>query len=468
MGGQKMKKLLCFLLILSILAVSSCNKKTDNEDNGKISVSDIKKIDKIENINYKNIKCDLLEVKFDTDAEKVYDYTWSVYPLSSNEQYYNEFRAALKELFPGHAINEKAFLFNGERYHELWNSHNEKMKPIKDDIFNKVTDMVSKGEISSEQFGEYQIKLENEYLEQHPEMKLKLPCVEDYKEDILSGKENVFMFIYSEEDIEKADGGSKIFFEAQCPAGNGLFNMNRGVWASEYNALEGKKDQSLESYFPDSYLECTGEYRPDSETKIKLLDGEISIKEAVNNFEEEVNSFAFSEYINPDTRIKVGYVYSYKFTEDVSVLKFLCTVSYKGISRDFFPLGMNFNGNSGFPLYSFAFMVKSAEADVIYNYQRVFKTEEEASYDEIINIEAALKTVSENLSDEVEFELLDVELVYFSEDMSGALSREGYENVKVKTDAEWKVSLFNKNDERYYYAYVKAADGTGFHYCSAS
>ena len=92
-----------------MLSFGSCNKKTDNEDNGKISVSDIKKIDKIENINYKNIKCDLLEVKFDTDAEKVYDYTWSVYPLSTNEQYYNEFRAALKELFPGHAINEKAF-----------------------------------------------------------------------------------------------------------------------------------------------------------------------------------------------------------------------------------------------------------------------------------------------------------------------------------------------------------------------
>ncbi len=467
-----MKKLLCFLLILSILAVSSCSKKNDNEIDSEntgsetLSVSDIKKIDKIENINYKNIKCDLLEVKLDTDAEKVYNYTWSYYPFLNSNDFYNDFSGALSNIFPEHTINEKAMVFNGARFRELQTEFNNKMEPIEKEINQKVTEMVSEGVIDSSQAIEYSKQLRKEYIEEHPEIQYKIPSVADYKDSIVSGEEDVKFLIYTEEEVETVNGERKIFFESQSPVGNGIFIMQKGLWVEEYFTKNGLEVPFLETIFPDSKLEKIGDYDISSEEKVKLLDKEVTVKEAVEAFEKDVNSYDFSDKINKDTEIVACAVSSYKLKDDIVVLKFLCTLKYKGIQRDYLPFNCSYFGSAGYPVYCFGYMVKSDEADVLYNYPRVMKAEEQEVFEEVISPEKALQTVSENLTQEVEFELKDVQLVYFSEDRSYELGREGFEKVKIKTTPEWKFSLYNKNDERYYYAFVHAGDGSGFHYFS--
>ena len=147
----------------------------------------------------------------------------------------------------------------------------------------------------------------------------------------------------------------------------------------------------------------------------------------------------------------------------VEGLQMICTSTYKGIDFD----GINgtssyTEGDSGYQIFCYGSMINSFEVDSIYNIPVSFRyIDEKESYD-MISAAEAVKLVSKEMSQTVEFELRKVELVYFVESINGKSTMP--EDLSLETKASWKLSLYNKNDRITYVCYVNAEDGGNFHY----
>ncbi|MDR0983500.1 MAG: hypothetical protein LBL93_00615, partial [Ruminococcus sp.] len=164
---------------------------------------------------------------------------------------------------------------------------------------------------------------------------------------------------------------------------------------------------------------------------------------------------------NPQIDIKIADLETLKINDEVSALNFKTTKNYKGVNFDygnegmtsgFFPKDSDHNYFLGASV-----MVKSNTVDFVFNVLRCQTVEEIKSYDELLSINDALKTVSKNLSDTVKFDLNKIELVYCEYHINDSM----YEGTAKPA---WKIKLYNPNDGLTYITFIDAENGGNFRY----
>ncbi len=427
-----MKKKFCFLLegllgvcLIGCAAAGSSASETGSEVpflTTESSVAGTEQISPVDTIPLSELKADKalveaaaadipnwtvaedLVISVPEGLESLSDFTLKYASRQSNKDFYEDFVAAFEYLFPDHTLGEEYLRYYGEN-----------SRPV----------MSAEGELLED-----------------------LHLVRDYYDEIMADEEDVLYFFYNE--------NGELFAEFTSPIGNDLSNFNKGEAAKR----TGRTFRLLEVFDAGNYFETLGEYSPDSEDSFKLLDGEMSIKDAVRLFEEYIANIPGGE----DAKMKLKVI-------NVSVLdllngcygyRFETTASYNGILFDYFPLGVSYQ-DSGMRKFisGDGVMVKTDDVDSVYGIYRMMETKDEEAYTEIIPIDTAIDLVYNSLTSNVEFTLKRVEVVYSVEENLDGIEVDEY---LLPTKTAWKLTLVNENDSRAYICYVNARDGQDFYY----
>ncbi len=361
------------------------------------------------------------------EKTSVYDYTYITPDIEGEDiKFYDKaYREMFAYLFPGHEINEEYLLYRGgsstRGYDEEGNFHD----------YNKVR---------------------------------------DWYDEIISGKEGHVTFVYDETWYEDmTEWKSPVCLTLSNPIGYGYAVMNKGKTVGITNTkmyderLNTERYVGLNGYDPVDWLECVGTYSPESTASFPLLDGEMSICEAVSFVEEYLNSLPYPEESNVETCvIEVDVL---KVNEDIYGYNFLTTKSYEGVPFDHMRSGtQQMSYDDYIAAGGYAFMLESSDVDVFYGYYRRQGMESVTPYTEVVSFENAAKTVSEKLTQNVEFEVEKVEFVYTQLPKLTAMGYIDTENFSCKISPAWKFVLFNPNDDMAYVCYVDAGDETGFRF----
>ena len=462
---MKHRLLYVFIVIMLLVFPAACSKESVGDKNVKVNgldtvmVSELTDNDVIQDIDYVNIKADSVEIKGIRAVDKVYSFAYSYYPRLSNKEAYEEFVKSFKNIFQEYAFDERAVVFFGERTRKISSEYYNKCQEALQDINAELIARVNKGEIDNDEYLKLVMEEQKKYNDSHP---VVYPSVQDYRNEIFSGEEKVEQYQYdcalSGRRIE-----NEVFMNARSPVGNDIFAFNREVAAKYYYNSINKKVPSLELFRPSSLFELVDTYSPDSDAAYSLMDKTVQIRDAVDFFENYVNETEISDKADPNLKIKVVSVDVYKVSDSIYFYDYFCTAEYKGVNRDYLMYGSQ-GPNAGNPVNCSGGMIKSDEVDYLSSYPRVWRVFDEEEHERIITAKVALSRVSELMSSEVVFELKDIELVYYSEDRTSELSTENFADVKIKTVPQWKLTLYNTNDEKTYIVYIGALDGEGFHY----
>lgn len=357
---------------------------------------------------------------------EIYEYTTTT-PLNADMEKYDEhFKGMFDYLFPEHALNNE-FLFYIGGNSEL----------VYDDDGN-----------ISQNFHK----------------------VSDWYNELISGEEGRVNFLYDETWLRNmTEWKSPVCLELGNPIGYGYAVINKGKTVEVNNSmvydelLQAERYPLLESYDPADWLEYVETYSRDSTESFKLADKEMPIDEAVRFFENYINELPYPEDANMKTVVMSVDVY--KVSEDVYGYYFLTTKEYQGVPFDHMRSGTE---HSDFNDYSTtggnAFMVESNDIDIIFGYYRLQTMESVNAYTTIVSLENAAKIMSQKLSDNVEFEVQKIELVYTEKPNK---TSEGYidiENYSAMVAPAWKFTLYNPNDNLTYVCYIDAKDGENFRY----
>lgn len=265
------------------------------------------------------------------------------------------------------------------------------------------------------------------------------PKVDDYLEQLQSGDiEANYFFMYR--DIEN---NNYLWWLAStdCPH-----------WISKGEAYSFIKtdDTRISSWLPSdmdnkvtSYLN-NGEH--DDET-YHLLDGDVTVGEAVKYFENEYLS-SLPYKIDENYSVSVSSIDVYNIKDDTYCYVFNFSSSWNGISFDSRAESFSYQDTSNqYMVSGEALMIKKDDIDTIVNLTFPPASEEEPIKN-ICTLENVVDIVSDKLTKEVKFELLTIEFIYqgnFSEDRT-----------TVHLEPTWKLVVYNPNDGFYYCVYVNA------------
>ncbi len=111
-----------------------------------------------------------------------------------------------------------------------------------------------------------------------------LHLAKDWKNEIISGEEDVLFFLYDEGRGEESQEKKPVLLEFTSPACNDLFRFNKGK-AAELGGWTG----SMEICDSASLFPVVGEYAPESTESYMLLDQEMRICDAVAFYEDYIN-----------------------------------------------------------------------------------------------------------------------------------------------------------------------------------
>ena len=274
--------------------------------------------------------------------------------------------------------------------------------------------------------------------------------LEAYLNGTLGDPEYMRHLMYTEKNKPK---GNSVSLYYRSPFGNDFSKFNKGVLDKFKAALAGNTEYyASEDVNPGRYYECVSSLFPDSTESFTLLDGkEISIKDAVAFYENYINSIPVTE--PPVFKIHVDQVDVFRLDDEHYALKLINSRMYDNIPFDYIWDGVN--AGSGRDM-SYGVMVETDDVDYTYSTFSSHCGFDETQYTEIVPLEKALETASEELTDYVCFEVERVELVYrWNDEMSG----KGVGEDRNPTYPSWKFTLYNPNDGIYRDAFVDALSG---------
>lgn len=282
--------------------------------------------------------------------------------------------------------------------------------------------------------------------------------VNSHYEDIINGKEDVLYFYYDEAAEFGADHTKNyvcaLFANPIC--GN-FSNFNKGKTANIT-----KTDMYLETFQPASYFVKIASHSPESEEVYRLADKEISIKDAVDFYENYINNLPFPSVKTDSMKMCVVSVDVFRVSDDMYGYGYHVAREYEGIPFDYRREGTSYSADYGYDIdMSSGFMIESNDVDKAYGIYLRGTADNKKEYTNIISFENAVKTVSKSLTQDVEFRLEKAELVYCqkSADQSKPVNE-----IFQETAPAWKFTLFNPNDSRSYICYIDAHNGENFRY----
>ena len=288
--------------------------------------------------------------------------------------------------------------------------------------------------------------------------------------------ENVYYMFYSpyfQPSQKNTISEDNHFLELGNPVGFSLTNFNKGV----LSAFISKQNGVLNNAFLETYTDpnrfapfdpTTGYSQPfsiksylrESDDIITLTDGkDISIRDAVEFYEDYINSLPFTKEPNTDitvmsaTAIEVG-------KKGECCLAFLTTQSYKGIPFDYKPYGTYVFGsgdNAYEQFISMGYMSVIDDVDSSYGFVRHMCIEDEKLYNEIIPLTSAVSKCRDSMSEYAEWELLSVEIVYCSKQAQG--NSDTSQGFIYDVKPCYKFVLYNEIDSIEYVVYVDALAG---------
>lgn len=286
-------------------------------------------------------------------------------------------------------------------------------------------------------------------------------CDEKYYDRIISGEMGTGYFFYHEDLYPNENSVS---FTMRSPFGNDICTFNKGVaqkiceqryfGKTEYYAWElFQPGSKIEHGKPETFFEYVGTFPSDSEESFMLLDKEISIKHAVQFFEDYIANIPCTSS-NSAYGIHVNEVSVYKADDEHYCYEYTTSRIYDGIPFDYAYDGTETDANKDLAT---AIMIKSDDVDVLYASYRAYAVSEETPHTEMIPFKEAVKITSDKMTDYVDFQVMRAELMYRSKgNISGSwLIGEDKEPVYPS----WKFLLYNPNDDSYYAAYVNALTG---------
>lgn len=301
-------------------------------------------------------------------------------------------------------------------------------------------------------------------LDENDELVYGVKTVAEEYDRIMSGEEHVQYYFYSPHFLpgQTSKAENNIFLEFASPVGSDLSNFNKGVLADYYYESIGKEnDVFLETWDANHFYPAVCTLPPDSEEAYPLIDGvSVSVADAVAFFEDYINNLPLPK--NPTLDIKVVQVDVLQCDADTYCYFFTTTKAMDDILFDWYEQSTQIGGLDYSYVMGTGSMAVSDDVDQIYGMQRAQVVYDEVMHTEGISFATAMQKMEENLSAQIDFEVISAEFVYCSkavEDYSVAP-----EDYLQPTTASWKVSLYNPNDDFVYVCYVDALDGENFHY----
>lgn len=297
-----------------------------------------------------------------------------------------------------------------------------------------------------------------------------------YEEGLVKDKENlpdIIAFEYDEMPEQTAEWTSPVYIDLRTEIGSGGITVIKGeaAFLVGKNTYDGMKNELVPSdtynrlaYFePGFYFEQVGTYSPQSEKSFNLIDGEMKICDAVKFFENYINNAPISTGLQRNMRTSVYNVRVLKIDENTYGYYFATRGQFEGVNYEPVVYG-SMSTYSYDPTGGEALMIRSDDVDYIRGFYGASWTFDVKACDSIVPVETAVKNISENLSENVTFEVDTVEFVYvqrFVKDEQGHINIDTYESHKTPA---WRITMKNLNDNLTYMCYVDAKDGGNFRY----
>lgn len=440
MKGKYMRKYcnLFFIVFCCFISFTACSNSTilsddsqnsnnsHTSDNSVISICSLSN-DEITKIiaGFDNLKAtDTMFVDIPKESH-LYEYISKASTDCNFADYYNEFLSVFEFLFPGHELNQEYLFYTGGQ--------------------------------SSMEYGENGKRIK------------ELNNVEDYYDDLASGNQGRVNLLYDETwKMDVTEWDSPVCLELGSPIGYGYAVINKGNVAYYSGMIDDssqgiKRYPILESYDPIDYFNVVGMYAPNSTERFQLADKEVSIKDAVEFFEDYVNDLPYPE--NATLNVAVSEVFVLEIEKNLFGYYFLTSGEYDNVPFDHVRSGMSYSSSFA---YTFSggngFMLKSDDVDVVYSLRRLQVVEDPSYLPEIISLNDFLRITSESLTANVTFDVQKIEFVYSEQLIKDDQGKIDYETLPRKVSPSWKMTLYNANDNLTYVCYVDAKDGRNFRY----
>lgn len=263
--------------------------------------------------------------------------------------------------------------------------------------------------------------------------------ISDYKEKIEDGSIKLNFLIYR--NIEKNQYLWWCF-------GAYPHWINKGVALTAI----GDSTNKCSSWLPSDLGEPVARYYnngKNNDVKYKLLDGEVSIGEAIRYFTEEYPKTLPFE-VKPS--YSVNYVDVYKLNDETYAYLLRAVTMLNSLPLE---LGGEMVVDSSIPDYfttnGQALMVKRNDIDVTYDCDSKTNLRQIGEpITNIISLKDAAEIVSKNLSQTVRFNIISTGLIYHGEKD---------ENYNANLSPYWQFILYNPNDDMNYNIYVNASSG---------
>ncbi len=284
--------------------------------------------------------------------------------------------------------------------------------------------------------------------DEHGNLISNYKTVKESYDSIISGEEDVQELFYEDGEIA---------LEFTDPICGVLSRFNRGKMASMAGLDVSTLFQAEENFSTE------GIYSPDSTESFRLIDKEMPINQAVDFFENYINNLPYQRN-NGLVNTVVESVEVLKLDSENFGYHFLTTREYGGLMFDRGETSIHTNAKSEGYTYDISIgdMIQSDEVEYVNGIERSFIIHNETKYDKIIPFETAIKNVRESLTDNVDFEIQNAELVYCSKNPDTPYS--SIDGVLFHTFPSWKFTFYNPNDNFDYVCYIDAVDGGNIRY----
>ena len=288
-------------------------------------------------------------------------------------------------------------------------------------------------------------------------------------DDLVSGKYTAVSPAYREDIDGLSKYNGEAAFSTAWGIGYGLLYMNKGKAVEkiglgdfDYNPETPNSYLQLVGCQPEKYLAPVGRYSPESEKSFMLLNGEATIKSCVDYFEDFVNN-KLPTPENANITTAVTDVEVLQFDNEHYCYHFYISRKLDNVITETMPTSYSHSFKGSYDMLSTkALMVECDDIDYMSGYHRIegIDNGNVKTIDKIVSFETALKTVSEEMTELVKFDVEKIEFLYRQKYIT---TDEGYIDVDNGAPYEavpaWKFTLFNSNDNKYYATYVYAESG---------
>lgn len=226
--------------------------------------------------------------------------------------------------------------------------------------------------------------------------------------------------------------------------------VNKG---KAYNMVK-TDNTKISSWIPSDMERNTARYYNDGQyddIKIKLSNGDYSVGEAVDYFENEyLGSLPFT--YDEKYTLNVSNIDVYNIKDDVNGYVFNFSSAWNSIPFDSREEFFSYEDMSyQYTILGQALMIEKDDIDTVVNLNMPDVKEVGEPIENICSLETAVDILSDKLTHGVKFDLLTIEFIYKGD------YNDDYTKVYMKPS--WRFIAFNPNDNLYYCAYVDAVSG---------